>query len=436
MEDYLKAIISSEELKDAHTSLLVTEGDKRLISHHSKLALIPASNTKLFVSAAALLNDGCRSIFPPLQTFSDGPIDQGILNGNLIIDSCGSLIFTARFLTSDTPEANNQLLREQVKLYAKQLSSAGIRIIQGDIRLSFKRWNAPHENAHYKAATAFSFHENTVDTWIEESVLKTTPESPASFRFEATRTIETQNLTDGNCIHYNARANSRDFWRISSGSAINYALEMLKSELRKQGIQILENALAPKVNEQLLFETQNTLEVGAFINPLNKYSDNFRAELLALLLARTHEGTADYSCVNRTLQQIFTDNNLHFDSLEIYDGSGLSRLNRVSAHDVTALLQFMETHDSFELFKNSMSIAGRTGTLENRFKGTPWEGNFYGKTGTLNRVTSLSGYWFRDNQPTITFSFIGNGAENEVFWKTVERLALGCHFLYGVNGSE
>ena len=46
----------------------------------------------------------------------------------------------------------------------------------------------------------------------------------------------------------------------------------------------------------------------------------------------------------------------------------------------------------FDDFYNSLSIAGIDGTLRNRMTGTLAENNFRGKTGTLNGVTSISGY--------------------------------------------
>ena len=424
MEDLAKELFLSEPLQDAEVSLLMAEGDKELFAYKSKKPLIPASNAKLFISAAALLADKNKDIFPPLKTFARGSIEQGVLQGDLILDSCGSLIFSARFEQPKSFEAKNRLLAEQVKRYAEQLRSAGITTVNGDIKLSFERWNASPKNAHYAPASAFSYNENTVDTLVENSILKTVPENPLVFKFESTREIEDQDVTEDNCVRYNPETDSTDFWRISNVSANEYALSMLKQELRKHGIKILEQPLQSDITRKLLFETATTLRINDFINPLNKYSDNFRAEILALLLAKTGEGKAEYTHLNKTIHGIFADNNLTLDSLTINDGSGLSRNNRVSAFDIAQLLQFMATHASFENFKSSLAIASKTGTLEERFKGTVWENSFYGKTGTLNEVSALSGYWFRKDKPIITFAFIGNGADNKDFWKALEKFAL------------
>jgi D-alanyl-D-alanine carboxypeptidase/D-alanyl-D-alanine-endopeptidase (penicillin-binding protein 4) len=53
---------------------------------------------------------------------------------------------------------------------------------------------------------------------------------------------------------------------------------------------------------------------------------------------------------------------------------------------------------------------GRSGTLENRFKGTPAEGIVHAKTGTLSGVTALSGYVLRSDYAPVVFSIIVNNS--------------------------
>ena len=189
MQDLLHKTLLSQPLKRADISFVMVEEDQELVSHYSKHPLIPASNTKLFISAAALLSEKKAAVFPPLQTFAHGPINQGTLEGDLILDSCGSLIFSARFSDHDDFDPKNRELSGQIERYSAQLMAAGITTINGDIKLSFERWNAPPENKHYNAAAAFSFNENTVDTLIEDGVVQTVPQNPAVFRFESTHAI-------------------------------------------------------------------------------------------------------------------------------------------------------------------------------------------------------------------------------------------------------
>ncbi|MBA2338502.1 MAG: D-alanyl-D-alanine carboxypeptidase/D-alanyl-D-alanine-endopeptidase [Acidimicrobiia bacterium] len=78
-------------------------------------------------------------------------------------------------------------------------------------------------------------------------------------------------------------------------------------------------------------------------------------------------------------------------SAEQADGSGLSDLNRRSARDWRSLLQAAQSRSWYPLLLDGLAIAGETGTLQNRFLGTPAEGNLRAKTGTLEGLSSLSG---------------------------------------------
>ena len=60
----------------------------------------------------------------------------------------------------------------------------------------------------------------------------------------------------------------------------------------------------------------------------------------------------------------------------------------------------------FDDFYNSLSIAGVDGTLEHRLEGTKAENNFHGKTGTLNGVSSVSGYLTTDGGDDLIISII------------------------------
>src|SRR4029453_14482537 len=75
------------------------------------------------------------------------------------------------------------------------------------------------------------------------------------------------------------------------------------------------------------------------------------------------------------------------------NGSGLSRNSRVTAKTLVSALQ--KAYDNPRLknhFIESLSVLGVDGTLRRRFRHTDLAGRFFGKTGTLRRVNTLSGY--------------------------------------------
>lgn len=81
-------------------------------------------------------------------------------------------------------------------------------------------------------------------------------------------------------------------------------------------------------------------------------------------------------------------------ALRAVDGSGLGRQNAVTPRALVQLLQAMAASPYANVFRDSLPIAGQTGTLADRFAApSPLYGRLRAKTGTLSGVSALSGYW-------------------------------------------
>lgn len=138
----------------------------------------------------------------------------------------------------------------------------------------------------------------------------------------------------------------------------------------------------------------------------NTASDNFYAELLLKLLGREF-GAAGSTPAGAAVARE------HLAGLgvrpRLVDGSGLSRRNRTSAEQVVTLLRAMDRSPEAAAWRASMTVAGRTGTLRRRMRGTAAAGRCRGKTGTLRGVSALSGYCTTTTGDRVVFSFIANG---------------------------
>ena len=88
--------------------------------------------------------------------------------------------------------------------------------------------------------------------------------------------------------------------------------------------------------------------------------------------------------------------------------SGLSRSDLVTADTTLQLLVYMNRHRFGSEFRLALPVAGVDGTLRNRMKGTPAQGNVRAKTGTLGTATSLSGYVFSAAGERLVFSLMIN----------------------------
>ncbi len=89
------------------------------------------------------------------------------------------------------------------------------------------------------------------------------------------------------------------------------------------------------------------------------------------------------------------------------DGSGISRFNQITPGAITGVLEKMYFDlPNYEDFYKSLSIAGIDGTLRHRLNGTFAENNFHGKTGSLNGVSSVSGYLTTKGDEDLVVSII------------------------------
>ena len=139
-----------------------------------------------------------------------------------------------------------------------------------------------------------------------------------------------------------------------------------------------------------------------------KPSQNQIAEvfLRTIGLERTGIGTADSG--RRVVERQFAEWKIPSDGFVVRDGSGLSRSDLISPEAIVGILDVMRRSPNFNLFYDSMPIAGVDGTIRTRMKGTPAEGNVHAKTGTLSMVRSLSGYVRTADGRLLEFSILCN----------------------------
>jgi D-alanyl-D-alanine carboxypeptidase/D-alanyl-D-alanine-endopeptidase (penicillin-binding protein 4) len=91
------------------------------------------------------------------------------------------------------------------------------------------------------------------------------------------------------------------------------------------------------------------------------------------------------------------------------DGSGLSRYDYVSAETLVTILTHLDRDDHLRApFRDSLPVAGRDGTLANRMKGTPADGNARAKTGSMSNVRGVSGYVTTADGEPLVFAILAN----------------------------
>jgi len=139
---------------------------------------------------------------------------------------------------------------------------------------------------------------------------------------------------------------------------------------------------------------QSSIVLNDLIKLVNKNSDNFLAECLFKTIgavASGEQGNSFYS--TQAILTFIEDNAIYSEGTAVVDGSGISRYDQITVGAISGLLEKMYFDlKNFSDFYSSLSIAGVDGTLEDRISLKSDTINFRGKTGTLNGVSSLSGY--------------------------------------------
>jgi D-alanyl-D-alanine carboxypeptidase/D-alanyl-D-alanine-endopeptidase (penicillin-binding protein 4) len=139
-----------------------------------------------------------------------------------------------------------------------------------------------------------------------------------------------------------------------------------------------------------------------------KPSQNQIAEALlrTIGLERTGVGTADSA--RQVIARQFAEWKIPPDGYVVRDGSGLSREDLISPETIVRILDVMRQSPNFDLFFQSLPIAGIDGTIRTRMQNTPAQGNLHAKTGTLGMVRSLSGYVRTADNRLLEFSILCN----------------------------
>jgi len=187
-----------------------------------------------------------------------------------------------------------------------------------------------------------------------------------------------------------------------------FAGELFKESLLRDSIDILGTVrlgVAP-INAVKLAERARPLD--SILVTMNKISDNLSAENLLKTIGAVERGIP-----GRAQNGVYVENaflsSLGLDTTQysLVDGSGVSRYNLLTVNDIIRLLVGIARRPNpFHLIYASLPIAGVDGTLESRMKGTLAQGNVRGKTGTMNGVSTLSGYVTTRDGELLAYSMI------------------------------
>jgi D-alanyl-D-alanine carboxypeptidase/D-alanyl-D-alanine-endopeptidase (penicillin-binding protein 4) len=166
--------------------------------------------------------------------------------------------------------------------------------------------------------------------------------------------------------------------------------KLLGQEIKRQGgsaaIRLVPVTTANTDTATLLHE-ERSVGMHGLLSLANTDSHNFTAEVLL----RQGTGSWELNQARQRAMQWLSAQGLPMAGVNVVDGSGLDRSNRLTSRLLVALMLRMAQHPYANDYVASMAIAGQRGTLRNLWRGTELDGRFRGKTGTISGVRSISG---------------------------------------------
>ncbi len=420
-------------IEDAETGEVLADvaGEKRFL---------PASNMKLVTTAAALdvLGPDFRvrtSVYVP------PPDANGVVTGDLTLVGRGDPTLSDRY-NADKKDTRLTPLEQ----LADQVAAAGIREITGDVvgDESYFRaaplgdgWGWDDLQWYYGAeVSALSVADNHVTLTVaptrpgEKVAVTCTPATGyITLRNEAVTAAGKETDTFG--LHRGLADNVIELYGAlppnggrELGVAVHdpacFAAHLFRDMLVRRGIVVRGGVRRADANlrqrQPLALETLREVAfiesppLSLWVRTTNKISSNLYAELLLRHLGRTRgapDKDADVAGCE-VVAEFLSRAGVAVAELKIRDGSGLSRLDNLTPGGLTALLRFMHKHPAWNVFYDSLPIAGVDGTLRSRLKGTRAAENLRAKTGTLDDVSALAGYVTAANGRVLVFSFVAN----------------------------
>ncbi len=432
--DAIDAAINRPQFRHSHWGILIESLSSNsklptltLYNHDAQKYFIPASNAKLLVTAAALHHLGAEF---RIRTSVYGTGAGGVKNAN-------NLYIVGR--------GDPSLTDTQLKQLAQQLKRWGISQIQQLIARDdyFKgpvvnpTWELADVQADYGApANSLILNQNTATLILRPQTLG----QPLKVSW-ADPLAATQWLVENNSVTAVAPPSVEVIGNLgksvlqirgvlpagAQSETISVAvpdpaglfLRHFQRALAIEGMTVVQALVAS--NSQLPAQELASVESPSLANLLietNQNSNNLYAEAVLRVLGTTNVEVLQATPLQDSaamglvaVKATLTELGVNPESYVLNDGSGLSRHNLVSPEAFVQTLRAIAQTPEAAVFRASLPLAGKSGTLQNRFRNTLAQGVLQGKTGTMSGVSALSGYLDGPSYQPLVFSILVNQSD-------------------------
>lgn len=426
-QNTLDEVLGARCLDEAQTgvSIVALPSGKNIYSYHADTPLLPASTLKTVTTAAAL-----RYLSPEYRFITEflysGTRQGNAIQGDLIVKAGG----------------DPKLTLENLWQIAQHLRGIGIQQITGKLLIDNQffdnltqapAWGEDESSqwAYDARLSAFAVNFNTLAIHVAPNVVAGTAAQvwleshPPYLQLHNQTSTSTQG---GNAVAVSREQDEQNNLHIYVQGKVGlgaeekviylnvddptrYAAESFRSILKQVGIEVLGSTAIGKAPEKTqLLHKHLSQPLSMILKELNTFSNNFIAEqVLKTIAAEVSKQSGSHAEGLRLVQAFLQASGVRLAGVNLVDGSGLSRKNRVTAQAMTDFLTAMSNR--FDLapdFLTALRVMGAQGALSPRFSHSPARAQVRAKTGTLTGMSSLAGYVANTQGAVFAFTLLLN----------------------------
>jgi len=339
------------------------KNNEPIVAHNAEQLFLPASNMKLFLAATAFAKLGATYCYAT-KLLTDGVVVDGRIEGNLYFQASGD------------PSLTNA---DVARLFAS-LAHHGITEITGNLFLDLGIFDA-------QFFAPGSLLDNLGTAW----------NNPVS-----------SCMIDRKAVIMHAARTSSCMLNKQLTSQFIDATTYFKKMLKKYGIALRKKIISKQSPQQhTVICTHYSEGLAILLSDVLKESDNLYADSIFKTMGmQQYQRPGSWNTGAKVVATLLKRFGIDQDTYKINDGSGRSRYNLVSPHQIVSLLRWVYNQDYFPIFKDDLATAGIDGTLKKRMLQS--SSPVCGKTGALAGVSALSGY-VEAAHDLFIFSIIING---------------------------
>ena len=430
----LDGILADSRLNGGFASAVVRDArtGETLYNRMGDRRLLPASNTKLLTSTAAM------ELLGPDYRFTTDALSTGQQSGSVLL---GDLYIRGN--------GDPTSLAKDYEEIAAGIAARGIKVVTGnlaaddtwfdDVRLGTS-WAADDEYSYYsQQASALTIAPDT-DYDNGNVVITVKPGAAAGDKPIVTVTPPTTYVTVVNNGSTAAAGGSDTIgvirehgtntivvdgtvpvggsntveW-IAVWEPTGLAAAVFRDALKAHGVTVLGRTRLGVATPQTagVLAAHQSMTLSELLVPFLKLSNNGHAEALTKAIGRKISGKGTWPAGLAAIKSFVVSQGMDNGSFRQSDGSGLTRWNMIPANEFTDLLISVRAKSWFPTWYAALPIAGNAdrftgGTLRSRMRNTPAANNVHAKTGSLTGVSALSGYVTTADGRELVFSVLEN----------------------------